>query len=321
MSTVTSYALRTARIQQAGALPTLRDRLSGTHGLSYSVQGSQSTEDIKVSLSSRRRSTSVEIKSAEAAISEAEKPNPLRDMLKQFSKITESLRSLRKELSQAESGTDRQTQLQNEYLSTVGEYQRLLEGADFKRLITVNQHVNNILNSGGRPQDLYRALLPEQGLLGIDYLSRVASGDVAALQQFTSNLDALTKINPLDLINDPTALDKIDSAVDSALRSLLGPQVTPSKTAQIKPSEAKARLEAPKLTQVQFESNSGIGIGLQTYLGTDAIQAALAHVPLDPQNVLRLVYNPDEDVGKDKHKEHEKRKELERFSRSQGDAS
>lgn len=290
-------------------------------GLNVTPAGRSSSseeEGVRTELSrAGRRGISASGAETEKAIKSlvgSNQPNAVQGLLKELSEISKSLRTLNDQLTKAQPGSTQESSLRREEEALAKQYDSILSGKDFADLISISSQVRDVLKGGTRSQDLARALFSKSNLLGADYLARVFYGDTASLEQFQNGLKSLGSISASSLTSDLNALDKLDGIVKSVGEALQGP-TSPSQTDAVATRTlVPSAVEPPRLAQLNYGSGtSGVSLALKTFTGTDAIQAALAHVPFDPKGVLQLVYNPHDELEKQKQQAHEDQRDVQRL--------
>jgi len=301
---------------------TIAGHASGASGL---VPGPRRTTDDAVVVALRapsQKSTGGSTAQAAtdlAAVTPEAPSSGIRSLLSDLTRITERITDLKGSLEKAPKGTAAAESLTQEIAGLNQEYQRILSSDSVSRLREVVEGVNQALQSGTSASAIADTLASDVGLLGRDFLARIRGGDIANIRSFSNSLATLSDLAATDLGADDTALALAKRAIGEAYQSLKGPTVTAPEIPSITRERPRAFAPLPVQVEVGFHAAGELALGLQTFIGEDAIQAALAHVPFDPSHALILTApEPDEEKERLRRDEIERKKKVdEKLDRSQ----
>ncbi len=286
-------------------------------------QGTAADDSVKVALRAPAKeangSSAAEAAQALAAAAPEAPNSGIHSLLKDLTRITERIGDLKSSLERATKGTAAAESLTREITGLNAEYQRILASDSVTRLRELVEGVDQALQHGTSSSALAEALASEVGLLGRDYLARIRGGDIANLRSFSNSLATLSHLATADLGADDAALTLAKRAIADAYHSLQGPSVEVQDTPTVTTDHPRAFAPLPVQVEVGFHSAGEVALGLQTFIGEDAIQAALAHVPFDPTHALILTApEPDEEKERLRREEVDKKKNVdEKFDRAQ----
>ena len=219
--------------------------------------------------------------------------------------------SLKDELADAPLVSRATESLQRELESLQGQYVAIVQGDEFKRLGDLASAISDSIGAGADFQSLADSLGGESGFLGSEFIGRIRSGDLANIQRFTRNLSTILDPSNSDLLSGEGRIGSVQTAILEALKSLEGgDEQTPVIEAAVTATE-RILPPPPLPVEVAFRGGDDVSIALRSFQGGDAIQAAMAHVELDPRTVLTLTTNDDptseEEKKRIQKKEDEKR--------------
>ena len=304
---------------RVGALLTATSRVSPV---------SESNDAVALSLRARPKEGGVSAAELSKDIA-AQGKDPPRSGLRSFLDRIESITTRITELSETEKslpqGSERGVLIENEIKVLEDEFASVLSGSEVSRLVELTSGVESSIRNGANLTSLVNALSGESGLLGDDYLARIQFGELGKLQNIGSSLRSLVEQASRGS-GIRGVVNSIRDTIKNIRNSLQGPLKVPTTPDVTASTDVEIEAPIPVPTPTTIGGVGEIALGIKSFKGAEAIQAAMAHVDIDPRAVIFLTVNDearDDRIKKEREEKQEKddRTKLERSQSNDADGN
>lgn len=265
----------------------------------------QEDSSIEVTLRGKAR-TSEALEANEEATLVDDNQSGVRSMFQEIRSRSQRIQDLQKMRDKAALGSEQQNRLSAEIEAEDKALRDIVASSAFQRLQGTLAGVESGFAAGVRSIELAGSLMENASFLGSDFISRVGNGDTGNLSLFGGYVSAIANAINSDGERDQSFFSIIENSISGAVKALSGSSFNPQQTGISSAVNATMVAPLPSLEQVRFSGSDGLALSIQGYIGSDAVQAAMAHMDYDPRNAVVLLVDREDhqdDIEKKAKKE------------------
>lgn len=272
------------------------------------LEGLKDDSATEVSLRSR---TAKNVAPISSITGEEDSTSGISAMLKEIRNRSNRIEKLQSAREKSALGSTLYNSFTDEIAAEEAALNGIVESSPFKKMQEVLSQVESSFAAGASSLQIAGSLSGDSALLGNGFISRVGSGDTASLSLFSGFVGSIVTAIKAGGERDDSFFSAIDTAVSGALKTLQGRPLESQSASAVGGNLQDRVAPLPTFAQIRFAASDGLALSIQGYVGSDAVQAAMAHMDYDPKKALVLLAPVEEDPEEEKKSEEKDQRERE----------